>query len=430
MIFRDFRRSSEIQALEAELEQYRTLVAAMTEVCRSAAAGDLEPRVHDLGLPAELDECRHALNHLLDLSDAYVREASASLTHAAEGKFYRRVLARGMKGAFRAGAHTINRAAAVMAEGHAKLEAAAEHRLRLATDFEAAVQSVTVQVAAAATELQSTASLLADSAGLSAAESDVAANASSQVSSSAASIAAATEELTATVEEIERQVNASTDATHAAVEQSTHADGTVRGLDEASRQIEEVVTMINYVAGQTRLLALNATIEAARAGEAGKGFGVVAAEVKNLANQTAEATGRIGHHVTAIQTAAGRTSKAIGAIGGAIAKLGEVNGYITAAVREQRHATVDISRSIQSTAHATEDVSKSVDSVRHTTRETSEAAHQLQAAAAELSNLGEKLKSEVDGFLGAIRGDQKSGDKARRPQRISDPSRARGAVAR
>ena len=61
-------------------------------------------------------------------------------------------------------------------------------------------------------------------------------------------------------------------------------------LSEASSSIGAIVKQIEQIARQTNILALNATIEAARAGNAGKGFAVVANEVKNLANQTAQAT--------------------------------------------------------------------------------------------------------------------------------------------
>ncbi|WP_275586068.1 methyl-accepting chemotaxis protein, partial [Stenotrophomonas maltophilia] len=69
--------------------------------------------------------------------------------------------------------------------------------------------------------------------------------------------------------------------------------------------------MISSIAAQTNLLALNATIEAARAGEAGRGFAVVATEVKELASQTARATGEIAAQIGQIQ---GATGQAVGAI--------------------------------------------------------------------------------------------------------------------
>src|SRR3546814_3506271 len=82
-------------------------------------------------------------------------------------------------------------------------------------------------------------------------------------------------------------------------------------LGETSVEIGEVIKVITSIAEQTNLLALNATIEAARAGEAGKGFAVVANEVKELAKQTAEATGDIAGKVTAIQTDAKAARDAI-----------------------------------------------------------------------------------------------------------------------
>lgn len=78
------------------------------------------------------------------------------------------------------------------------------------------------------------------------------------------------------------------------------------GLSDALRQVSNVSQEIEAIAKQTRLLALNATIEAARAGEAGKGFGVVAGEVKALAQQTSDATSHIEETVTELESLIGQ----------------------------------------------------------------------------------------------------------------------------
>jgi PAS domain S-box-containing protein len=100
-------------------------------------------------------------------------------------------------------------------------------------------------------------------------------------------------------------------AVEAAVDRAAAATRTIAHLDASSAKIGEVIKLITGIASQTNLLALNATIEAARAGESGRGFAVVAHEVKELANETSQATDNISQQVETIRT---QTSGAVRSI--------------------------------------------------------------------------------------------------------------------
>jgi len=79
------------------------------------------------------------------------------------------------------------------------------------------------------------------------------------------------------------------------------AAGSILKLSQQMQQITQITTSVNEIAEQTKLLALNASIEAARAGEEGRGFAVVATQVRELANQSKEASGRITSQIAEIQ---------------------------------------------------------------------------------------------------------------------------------
>jgi len=122
-----------------------------------------------------------------------------------------------------------------------------------------------------------------------------------------------------------------------ATEASRRTDGSIEVLTEATGRIGQVARLIKQIAGQTNLLALNATIESARAGEAGKGFAVVAKEVKQLAAQTAKATGDIGDQMSQVQ---GATEEVRSAAGNITSVIAEINAVI-AAVADTMHGGGD-----------------------------------------------------------------------------------------
>ena len=108
-------RDAEIAALRAELAVYQRGLSVATKVCQRAAAGDLEPRVLGIESGGVMADLHQGINQLLDMTDAFVREAGAALQHASEDKFYRLVLLRGMRRSFRWGAGLINAAVGRMA---------------------------------------------------------------------------------------------------------------------------------------------------------------------------------------------------------------------------------------------------------------------------------------------------------------------------
>ncbi len=270
----------------AELEAYRAAFATLAEVCTKASNGDLEARVPELEGDVRLANVRNSINRLLDLTDAFVREAGASLQAASEGRFHRAFLPQGMLGSFRSAAQMVNDARVAMHETAVQLTDAERSRLAMADDFEMAVLGASEQVAAASTELGATADVLTASA-------------------------------------------------RAAVDEAERAGSTIASLGSTSTNIQRVVTMISDIASQTRLLGLNASIEAAHAGTAGDGFLVVAREVKNLANQAASAAAQIANEVAGVQAAA--------------AESGEVLARISMTVRDMHNHVVAIATAVSGT---------------------------------------------------------------------------------
>ncbi|PWC96599.1 chemotaxis protein, partial [Azospirillum sp. Sp 7] len=145
----------------------------------------------------------------------------------------------------------------------------------LAADLEASVKAMMGEVVRSATSMRGEANVMLENARQTSHHSDSVAHAVQEATSEVESVAAGAEQLRASIDEITRSITQSTQLARGAVDEAGRTDSIVQGLSEASRKIEEVVGLINNIAGQTNLLALNATIEAARAGEAGKGFAVV-----------------------------------------------------------------------------------------------------------------------------------------------------------
>ncbi|MBK7642977.1 MAG: globin-coupled sensor protein [Planctomycetes bacterium] len=187
---------------------------------------------------------------------------------------------------------------------------------------------------------------------------------SEQFSSTSTAVAAAMEEMSASIKEIAGNSSSASKVAQNAVVSSNEASGAMDTLGASSRDIQQVIKLISSIAGQTNLLALNATIEAARAGEAGKGFAVVAAEVKELARQTATATGDIGRMIEAIQSGTAGATQGIGNISGIIKEISEYEHSIAAAVEEQSTVISDISRNAQAASASANETRTAAEGLR------------------------------------------------------------------
>ncbi len=176
----------------------------------------------------------------------------------------------------------------------------------------------------------------------------------------------------------------------------------IRGVSEASKDISNIIDIINGLAGQTKLLALNASIEAARAGESGAGFSVVAGEIGSLAQKSAEAVKRttqlIENSIRAAETSAGiaqKTADSFSVIQNSIDRVSGLCDEIATASKEQ-------AESLKSVSVIVADIS---DGVRNNAAYTQENS----AVAANMAEVSSKLKVLMTRYrLRGSRGDSSS----------------------
>ncbi len=214
--------------------------------------------------------------------------------------------------------------------------------------------------------------------------------------------ASAADEMSKSIAEISRQLLRATDVVGTAATEAQSTNDAIAGLADAAQKIDDVVKLIQSVAGQTNLLALNATIEAARAGTAGKGFAVVASEVKALAVQTAKATDVIASQIAGVQSSAQSAVAAIGSISDRMQEVRQFTSAIASAVEQQHAATSEISNNVAAAASGTKSVVAVLQRVSTAIADMRSAADTVSTASAAVEKAADTLRSSVDGFLSKV----------------------------
>lgn len=176
----------------------------------------------------------------------------------------------------------------------------------------------------------------------------------------------------------------------------------ILALSEQTQQIGEIIATVNDIAAQSNLLALNASVEAARAGEHGKGFAVVAVEVRNLAEQSKQATAQVKSILNEIQRATNAAvmateegTKGVDAGVDLTGQAGETIQRLAASISESASAAQQILASVQQQTTGVEQIALAMQNINQATVQNLASTRQAEKAAQDLAALAQQMESLV-----------------------------------
>jgi methyl-accepting chemotaxis protein len=217
--------------------------------------------------------------------------------------------------------------------------------------------------------------------------------------------ASALEETAASMEELSSTVKQNADSARQANQLAANASTvairggevvgqvveTMKGINESSRKISDIISVIDGIAFQTNILALNAAVEAARAGEQGRGFAVVASEVRSLAGRSAEAAKEIK---ILINTSVERVEQGTALVDEAGSTMSEV----VASIRRVTDIMGEISAASNEQALGVSQIGEAVTNMDQVTQQNAALVEQMAAAASSLKSQAQELVQTVAVF--------------------------------
>jgi methyl-accepting chemotaxis protein len=173
-------------------------------------------------------------------------------------------------------------------------------------------------------------------------------------------------------------------------------------LSEQTQQIGEITATVNDIASQSNLLALNASVEAARAGEHGKGFAVVAVEVRNLAEQSKQATAQVKSILNEIQRATNAAvmateegTKGVDTGVDLTGQAGETIKQLAANISDSTNAAQQIVASAQQQSTGMEQIALAIENINQATVQNLASIRQAENSAQDLSDVAQQLETLV-----------------------------------